>query len=314
MQRFQHILFVSHGAKDDLNTAKQAIILANENQAHLSILLMCPEFPAILDAYKDAYQQSLVNDFNIKMTAIQQELGLTEHAHKLEIQFDGNRPEATQIVQRVLEGQYDLLIKAAESNAKNIGFKALDMDLIRKCPCPVWLHRSTTTTFNEAKFAVAIDPESAEASGRDLAIKLLKMADLLTKEHHNPLSIISCWDYALENTIRNSPFIDIPEDHILNMVHEVEVSHRRALDSVLKKVNLNSNHPLYHQRGIPDQVIPELITKLKIDVLVMGTVGRTGIPGFIIGNTAENVLQKISCSLLALKPDGYVSPVSSYRV
>ncbi|HRE31359.1 MAG TPA: universal stress protein, partial [Candidatus Berkiella sp.] len=35
------------------------------------------------------------------------------------------------------------------------------------------------------------------------------------------------------------------------------------------------------------------------------------IPGFIIGNTAENVLQKISCSLLALKPNGFISPVKS---
>lgn len=44
----------------------------------------------------------------------------------------------------------------------------------------------------------------------------------------------------------------------------------------------------------------------------MGTVARTGIPGFIIGNTAENILQKIDCSLLALKPLGFVSPVKAY--
>jgi nucleotide-binding universal stress UspA family protein len=44
----------------------------------------------------------------------------------------------------------------------------------------------------------------------------------------------------------------------------------------------------------------------------MGTVARTGISGFIIGNTAENILQKIDCSLLALKPQGFVSPVKAY--
>lgn len=32
----------------------------------------------------------------------------------------------------------------------------------------------------------------------------------------------------------------------------------------------------------------------------------------IIGNTAENILQKIDCSLLALKPLGFVSPVKAY--
>ena len=54
------------------------------------------------------------------------------------------------------------------------------------------------------------------------------------------------------------------------------------------------------------------MTDKKIDILVMGTVARTGISGFIIGNTAENTVQKLSCSLMALKPQGFVSPVKAY--
>ena len=41
----------------------------------------------------------------------------------------------------------------------------------------------------------------------------------------------------------------------------------------------------------------------------MGTVGRSGIPGLIIGNTAEKVINGIDCSLLAVKPAGFVTPV-----
>ena len=41
----------------------------------------------------------------------------------------------------------------------------------------------------------------------------------------------------------------------------------------------------------------------------MGTVARTGIPGLLIGNTAETILQRVDCSVLAVKPDGFVSPV-----
>ncbi|GAM59013.1 universal stress protein family 1 [Vibrio ishigakensis] len=43
--------------------------------------------------------------------------------------------------------------------------------------------------------------------------------------------------------------------------------------------------------------------------MVMGTLARTGIPGIVIGNTAENIVQAVSCSLVALKPPGFVSPV-----
>jgi len=43
----------------------------------------------------------------------------------------------------------------------------------------------------------------------------------------------------------------------------------------------------------------------------MGTVGRVGIPGFFIGNTAEEILKRVECSVLAIKPAGFVSPVGA---
>jgi hypothetical protein len=41
----------------------------------------------------------------------------------------------------------------------------------------------------------------------------------------------------------------------------------------------------------------------------MGTVARSGLQGLLTGNTAENVLPWIDCSLVAVKPQGFVSPV-----
>jgi nucleotide-binding universal stress UspA family protein len=42
----------------------------------------------------------------------------------------------------------------------------------------------------------------------------------------------------------------------------------------------------------------------------MGTVARTGVRGFIMGNTAETILEQIVCSVLAIKPPGFVTPVT----
>lgn len=53
----------------------------------------------------------------------------------------------------------------------------------------------------------------------------------------------------------------------------------------------------------------KLSAALALVLLVMGTVTRTGIQGFLIGNTAEQILQRVACSVLAVKPDGVVSPV-----
>jgi nucleotide-binding universal stress UspA family protein len=64
-----------------------------------------------------------------------------------------------------------------------------------------------------------------------------------------------------------------------------------------------------HRRGEPEEVIPEFVVAQGIDLLVMGTVARAGIAGVLIGNTAERVLRKLPCSVLAVKPAGFVSPV-----
>jgi nucleotide-binding universal stress UspA family protein len=64
-----------------------------------------------------------------------------------------------------------------------------------------------------------------------------------------------------------------------------------------------------HRRGEPEEVIPEYAVAGGIDLVVMGTVARSGIAGLLMGNTAERVLRKLPGSVLAVKPDGFVSPV-----
>ena len=53
----------------------------------------------------------------------------------------------------------------------------------------------------------------------------------------------------------------------------------------------------------------KLAEQLPADLIVMGTVGRVGIPGFFIGDTAEEVLQTTRASVLAVNPADFASPV-----
>ena len=43
--------------------------------------------------------------------------------------------------------------------------------------------------------------------------------------------------------------------------------------------------------------------------MVIGTVGRTGLSAALMGNTAEHVIDGLNCDVLALKPEGYKSPL-----
>jgi nucleotide-binding universal stress UspA family protein len=66
---------------------------------------------------------------------------------------------------------------------------------------------------------------------------------------------------------------------------------------------------LHLVQGDAGDVISQVAEQERIDLIVMGTVARTGLEGYFIGNTAETVLQRVACSVLTVKPAGFVSPV-----
>ncbi len=64
-------------------------------------------------------------------------------------------------------------------------------------------------------------------------------------------------------------------------------------------------------KGSPRREISTLAARLGADVVVLGTVARTGVPGLFMGNTAETILSQLQCSVLAIKPPGFVTPVDA---
>src|SRR5690606_35628255 len=104
----------------------------------------------------------------------------------------------------------------------------------------------------------------------------------------------------------------VSDDELIRAVSGVQNQHRNALDDLIRKSGIGGKMQVHHLRGCADKMIPQYVADNNIDILVMGTVARTGISGFVIGNTAENIVQKLGCSLLALKPNGFISPVKTY--
>ncbi len=64
-------------------------------------------------------------------------------------------------------------------------------------------------------------------------------------------------------------------------------------------------------KGVPGQTVLQLVDEIAPTTLVMGTIARTGLSGMIIGNTAEQVLGRITTSVIAVKPEGFQSPVTN---
>ena len=109
--------------------------------------------------------------------------------------------------------------------------------------------------------------------------------------------MLHVWDAPGEGFVRMWSGAPDPDAAVKAYVDDVEGSHRRALDALADQAREwvgaeKAKHIEFRpvlERGLARQVIPECVDNLGVDVLIMGTIARTGVPGFIIGNTAEDV-------------------------
>ncbi|GAA5441923.1 hypothetical protein Misp06_00084 [Microbulbifer sp. NBRC 101763] len=309
MPNVHRILYVSHAAEDESSGLLQAFAVARNNHADIKVLLVCPAVPEGFEDFGELCEKAMLERVRGEIASAQERMNLPKDQVKLEIESDcGPRP-AERVIRRVLTGGYDLVIKNVEGRTQRKGFKAIDMELLRKCPCPVWLCRPIERTHTDIRVAVAIDPETDAASTYDLAIRLLRWARVLADSCSGTLHVISCWDYDVDEYLRRHFPLSASEEELDQATEAARSQHRSKLDVLIRASGIGGDIQVHHVIAHPDNYIPLLIDEEKLDLLVMGTVGRAGIPGFIMGNTAENILQKVSCSLLALKPSDFESPI-----
>ena len=221
-----------------------------------------------------------------------------------------------EIIKEVIASNVDLLVKPVEkSGLKDILFDSLDLKLLRKCPCPVWLIKSEEKG-SEKNIIVAIDYEPDNPENELLNKHLLAVAAAFATEQSAEMHVIHAWTFENENLLR-SVSVDYQSEDI-NLMAKKDHENRykwlnetvgdclSSLDEAIRQRLITTLHLM---DGYAALEIPQLAQKIHAELLIMGTVGRTGIPGFIIGNTAENILFNVDCSVLALKPAGFVSPV-----
>jgi nucleotide-binding universal stress UspA family protein len=63
-----------------------------------------------------------------------------------------------------------------------------------------------------------------------------------------------------------------------------------------------------HVRVASGEISAEILkaaTDAQIDLIVMGTHGRTSMKDYFVGSTTERVVERATCSVLTVKPDGY---------
>lgn len=303
MQRFVNILFCPLARRENAPAFRRVQRLSFDNGGALTVLGVVPEPPRLQRLFMSAggeasLQSRLVDDLGQHLA--QRYRGSDEGRVELAVEV-GNT--AIAIIERVLDFRHDLVVVTTDDSP---GDEPTIRRLLRKCPCPVWVMRPTRARTQRVLAAVNSDPE--EAALNRLILELA--SSMLALGGGGELHVVHAWELYGESALRSSPFLHVPAEELREALADAEAAHRLALDRVLASHAGAGVHPQIHLvKGAPGEVIPALVSQLRINLMVMGTVARTGIPGLLIGNTAEQILDDVRCSVIAVKPPGFVSPI-----
>ncbi len=303
MQRFKKILFVNEANTTASTTAERAAQLARNNAAQLVLCNASKEMPKAIPkleiAFNQAHERQLLDKFeNVELAGVNTEKKLLTGTPFIEI---------TKEVQR---GRYDLVIKSAEGSGGAFSnlFGETDMRLMRKCPCPVWIIKPAKVGTYSGVVA-AVDPDPEQRENAKLNESILNLATSLARQENSVLHIVHTWYLQGEESLR-SERTGMSKEEVDEIVAEIENKHGQWLQELLERHDLDGiDFKVHLVKGDAGTVIPELVQEQQAEVVVMGTVARTGIAGFIVGNTAESILRNVDCSVLTVKPEGFVSPI-----
>ena len=92
------------------------------------------------------------------------------------------------------------------------------------------------------------------------------------------------------------------EDELMARRREKLARLAYGLRDVVAETDILAWTQLELRRGRVDSVLPEFVVAEGVDLAVMGTRGRTGIARHLRGNTVERLLDRLPCSLVAVKP------------
>ena len=306
--RFQNILVATDFLPHSEAALKQAIWLARQSKARITLAHVLPNLrQAMLSASPAAqqdmffgegekFQREIREESNARMQFLITKLSATDLGIQCETILGD---PAIAIVHAVQKERYDLVLVGTRGQAawERFVMGSTAKRLIRQCPAPVWAVKAGNDQPPQA-IMVATDfsevSRLAVSTGRDIAIRMGAQFHLL---------------HVIDSQ-------DIPEQLIERMPsassfrEEIRITAARRLEEFVASLagDVSSIHS-HLSWGIANQEIARTAAHLKIDLLVLGTVGRSGIKGVLLGNTAEKVLDSCDCSILAVKPEDYICPI-----
>jgi universal stress protein E len=222
--------------------------------------------------------------------------------------FSWDYPAHEAVVRRALATRADLVI--AGTHERSFGARLLltntDWELVRQCPCPLLLVKSTRDYSKPAVIA-AIDPFHAHAKPARLDDRIIDIAATFAKRLGGTLHLFHAY---MPLTIvapgpAGQPLALAPSAELEDM-HTESVAN--VFDTFAEKAGVPPSRRHLHMGEVTSE-LESVVKRTKAGIVVMGAVSRSRLRRIFIGNTAEAALDRLSCDLLVVKPRRFVTEV-----
>lgn len=218
-------------------------------------------------------------------------------------------PAADGLVRQVLRRRPQLLLAESHRHARLARpfLSNTDWELIRKCPCPLWLSKSVAPTASGPVLA-ALDPLHAHAKPAVLDDVILRHA--LEAAQGRPARVLACHAYTPPSPPVVAGVVDAywigmsPEE-----IREDEAMLQRQLQRLADRYAIPAANRIV-VRGDPVSALPRMARKHRASLVVMGAVSRSALARLFIGQTAERVIDALDCDVLIVKPRGFKAGVA----
>ena len=173
--------------------------------------------------------------------------------------------------------------------------------LVRKSPCPVWV----TSPVEDGQVRKILVPTDLS----ETADEAVKLAHTLAERFEADLHVLHAIKYHFEPQMRD---LIVSLDEVEEYRSRTREDAERQVNEVISRCGLDNDIALDHRHvavGSSATMIQNAVKDLSVDLVVMNTLGRAGLKGLLVGNTAEKVLNHLTCSVLAIKPDDFQCPI-----
>ncbi len=316
MQPFKNILYVNESNVEQAATLARAVALAEKNQAVLTVVDIVPTQVVQVDMglppggpVSTDLQAFIVADRRNTLETM-----LQPYRQRLSIRVDVLIVRTfIEVIGTVIKNRHDLVIKPAENPSwSHMLFGNDDMDLLRGCPCPTWLMKSSEkSNYQNIVAAVDFDPLHPSRIEQALNREIITLAGSLALSDKATLHLVHACKAFAEATMRSRS--SATPENLAGYAELAYAQHKRGLAMLTEELRQEIGEDAYAAlatrlhllQGEAKKTIASLVTDVDADLVVLGTVARRGLIGLILGNTAEALLNELSCSVLAIKPPGF---------